>query len=361
MYFLKKAAKEYYTSFKITDVEERGNDEIKIESDFYMNGYKLKKFNYNLIVSSVTHKVVNFNFVYPEKPSNNNIIDYDTAKNILFSENNMSTKYITVFEDGKYLSKPVYYFNQLFINAETGKLEDKPYKSYGSVDNSVPKNEINETEIVNKFGRIINGDEALKIIKDNLNIKLDYNDIKCEYIKYGNSKYILEVCDNDNNQDKGFYAEFNTDYDLINLYCSDKNTVLSGYGNIKNLAKKCCPNSDIPDTITGTKNKQNLNTYTFYNKYNNILDKSHYLKIDFDDNYNIKKIEYNYNDNERVEFKGFTNDEIFNAVNSRYKFEPVYIETENGIKLYYTFEYYSFYVDANNGDILDGMTGNKLK
>lgn len=372
--FLKKAAADCYPLYKLdSEKTEKYAKNINFVYSAYINGYLVQGGDANINVSLVDGEVTYYSSklpvysrdVSPEKP-----ISVNAAKIGLFSDDNLSLEYKNVWGDKNNISKPLYRFNNIYVNAYTGKLketeaetDDVAYEAaedagYSQASGGSQKNaSLTQTELkeIQSLESTVKPEDAARLIGHRFGVNIGADDLKYSYYKNSDDDtYSMYV-----NYDKdGLYAsgEINADNSFSYFACSSETPIVSGYDNIKSYVKAIYPAADVPSDIKTNMldyYDNNCYEYIFYDKYNGIIDRDSYLELTFDEDYNLVNVYYSYNDAKHTEFsRELTNDEIFNIASEKIGFKPVYCpDKNNGLKLYYTFEK-NFSIDAGTREVL---------
>ncbi len=380
--FLKKVSGDCYKYYKINnDNVERNLTYIGYVYDIYIDGYKVKNESAKVEVSLIDGTVLNYRseflhrnkYISSEKP-----VSVEAVKKALFDNDNLTLTYEIVREDGLYednkvILKPLYRFKNTYVNAYTGKLrgEDEDDENAASSASGAAVNEMAVTEdadngSVGKFSltdtekkeidnleNAVKPEEAAKLIADKFKINISADNLRCEYFKNDNNDgYNLRFTNNDNVKDMYFGGTITPDKSFTEFYYNDdKNNILSGLKNIENYVKGIYPAADVPNDIKTNKhtyNDSNYYYYSFYDKHNGVNDSSNYVVLGFDENYNVKSVNYRKSNLEYEEFsRELTNDEIFDLATEVYSFEPFYYYNNKDKKyeLYYSFNG-TFSIDA---------------
>ncbi len=358
--FLKKV-NSGYSCYKLSDTIP-SIDSVGYIYDAYINSHKVLLGEVYITVDLKLGKVTSYSTDLPisdENVKNIKPVSIDTVKKALFEEDNLKLSYKAVREDDKTIKKPLYTFENVFVDAETGSLSITSENNYSAkyastsedavaagADNGLTEVEIKE---ISDLGNAPSVSEAVELMEKKFGIDIDEKNeyFANSYFK-GENGYNLTIYCYD---DYDFHATINSDRIITNMSYNGKN-IISGYDNIKNYVKNIYPNADIPSNIKDNE-YDGTYSYTFYDKHNNITDNSRFIRISFDDNYNVNHIYYCYDTNEYEEItKPLTNDEIFNIAKDNGDFGLYYYPDEKGnLKLVYTFEK-KFSIDGATGEFL---------
>lgn len=364
--FLKSVSGDKYDLYETTPRISKNISTISYSYTPYINGYKLNAGYAYINVDLRAGEVTNFRSwlcTYNTDVEAVTPVSEETAMKGFFEDNNVELVYRNITQDDKTISKPMYVVNNYEIDAETGKLyvypdldEEESYAADtgGGGGGGGAANKITELEQaeIDKLNNAVTVDEGIKLVEEKFGVSLKDIAVKSRYIKEKNDKYVLSIS-TDYDGDYYISASINENRTITYFYYANyEDPIITGYDKIKEYVLKLYPDANVPENIVDSNSEYTM-SYTFCSKYDGIEDWNSYVFMIFDEDLNVDRITYRYNDNEHIKYTGnLSNEDIWKTAKENAELELVYDIEHRKPKLKYIFNN-TFTIDANTGAYLN--------